>query len=573
MRLPWKRRPDEGYILVMVSILMVVMLVFAALVIDVSMLYSRGNKLQAAADAAALAGVQYMPGNLTRARTAALDAAKANGFDGTDPNVTITVTAVAGSPRRLNVEIRDAAVKTVFGGAVRPSFAVRRDATSEYVPSIPVGSPVNELGYGPDQNFWLAVNGYCTAKEDGDQYLAGFDGTRDNTGSYGCNSGPQPLANTDYNNKRSGASSVPSTKGGYSYLVHVPCTSGGTSDPTIPCDSTDRTTAPVTIQMFDPWFNPGLPDSPDVIPNPGCSDPSSAWFETCGVTTIVQVYPPDTTPSDYSDDVAVFSPARRYSPDGCACSTAAWTDLYTIPVGSQTGSWRVQVYTLDRERRSASGSGYNSFGVNAFSLRAFRGGTYSTCNASIDATCVGVSGDAAMSLFAQAPTASAEFYLARLSPASEFRGKQVRVSLWDPGEGGQSIQIVEPGVPLNQASVTGYPFVARLGSPGLNGYSADSSAYSYTGRVLDVTGAPEPSSGFNVSGTARANPTKFNGRLVELTLTIPANYGLDGSGNEAALPDDGWWRIRYNFGAGTVRDRTTWSVKLVGDPVHLVPGG
>ena len=82
--------------------------------------------------------------------------------------------------------------------------------------------------------------------------------------------------------------------------------------------------------------------------------------------------------------------------------------------------------------------GYNSFGVNAFSLRAFRGGTYSTCNASTDATCVGVSGDAAMSLFAQAPTASAEFYLARLSPASEFRGKQVRVSLWDPGEGGQS---------------------------------------------------------------------------------------------------------------------------------------
>ncbi len=71
-------------------------------------------------------------------------------------------------------------------------------------------------------------------------------------------------------------------------------------------------------------------------------------------------------------------------------------------------------------------------------------------------------------------------------------------------------------------------------------------------------------------GLVRRVHSTVDRRLVELTLTIPANYGLDNSGNEAALPDDGWWRIRYNFGTGTVRDRTTWSVKLVGDPVHLI---
>ena len=30
-----------------------------------------------------------------------------------------------------------------------------------------------------------------------------------------------------------------------------------------------------------------------------------------------------------------------------------------------------------------------------------------------------------------------------------------------------------------------------------------------------------------------------------------------------------WWQIRYTF-SGTVTDRTTWSARIIGDPVHLV---
>ena len=31
-----------------------------------------------------------------------------------------------------------------------------------------------------------------------------------------------------------------------------------------------------------------------------------------------------------------------------------------------------------------------------------------------------------------------------------------------------------------------------------------------------------------------------------------------------------WWRIRYTTTTGTVTDRTTWSVNILGNPVHLV---
>ena len=305
------------------------------------------------------------------------DLCKANGIDPTkNPNLTISVTQPAGSPRRLSVEIRDSQVATMFGRSVKSSFDVGRSAVGEYVPSIPVGSPVNQLGYAPDQNFWLAVNGYCTAKEDGDRYLSGYDGTRNSTGTYGCGTGPQPLLNTDYNNTRSGTNPVPATSGGYSYIVRVPCATS--ADPTIPCASTDRTTTAVTIQIFDPWFNAGLPSSPDVIPNAQCLDPSSSLYNTCGVTTKVQVYPPDSTPNDYNDDVGVFASPQVYGTNGCACAVADWQTLYTVPVGAQAGSWRVQVYTLDNERQ-VRGVGWNSFAVNGFALRAFSGSVYAAC--------------------------------------------------------------------------------------------------------------------------------------------------------------------------------------------------
>jgi hypothetical protein len=104
---------------------------------------------------------------------------------------------------------------------------------------------------------------------------------------------------------------------------------------------------------------------------------------------------------------------------------------------------------------------------------------------------------------------------------------------------------------------------------------------------------------------------KFNDRLVTVSIKVPENYGcavntgiVVGStfvpcteleGTTAGLPQGGWWKIKYfpkektvidasgndtgvpvtgpDAGYKRITDRTTWSVGLRGDPVHLVPNG
>ena len=70
-----------------------------------------------------------------------------------------------------------------------------------------------------------------------------------------------------------------------------------------------------------------------------------------------------------------------------------------------------------------------------------------------------------------------------------------------------------------------------------------------------------------------ANDSIFNGRIVSIELQIPPTYGCVAATIpcvETPLPQDGWWKIRYNTLAAGVSDRTTWTVQLIGDPVHLI---
>ena len=89
-----------------------------AIVIDVSWYWINSNRIQKAADAAALAGVVWLPGDQSKAvQTAIYEAAK-NGYtvasSGVPLNgVTITAAKAAGNDRLLNVTI-SAPVSTFF---------------------------------------------------------------------------------------------------------------------------------------------------------------------------------------------------------------------------------------------------------------------------------------------------------------------------------------------------------------------------------------------------------------------------------------------------------------------------
>ena len=564
-----RSRDDDGYVLVFLSLMLVVMMVFAAFTVDIGYFYSRANRVQRAADSAALAGVVFMPSNFSAATTRAREVAKLNGYEHGVGGVTVDVQRVTGAPRQLKVVINDPHVKTFFGRVVRDEISLTRASVGEYVGSIPLGSPTNALGTGalsdadyvPDsaavtQNFWLAASGYCTAKEDGDRFLSRFNGNKTAPNNYTCSS---TTLNTEYN------------AGGYEYVVDVPCTR---TDPSVPCDPTIAFPGSVSIQMYNPWFDvaaqdldiavhpnkPLYPDRRTIAANPS-NAAEQTRLENTAVTTYVEIGRPTADPQ-----VWIWEAAQTFG----TCKTPGTATAFTAPdcTGGQVGGggwvdirtgintagrWKVRVRTADN---TVDPYGY---GTNQFSLRAMVNGAFASCDSrTAPTTCPGVSGDSSMSVFANSAGSTAEFFLARLAPATEFQGKQVRVRLWDTGEGMQSLQLVDPnGIAVNLDQVI-------LGNPNFTGCTGSENILITPGSTtLDVSGSSPygGSFGCGVSTSARYSQSKYNDRMIEVTITLPTTY-TGGSG-------DGWWKIRYAAASGPVADRTTWEVKLVGDPVHL----
>ncbi|MFN8028363.1 MAG: hypothetical protein U0W40_18980 [Acidimicrobiia bacterium] len=55
----------------------------------------------------------------------------------------------------------------------------------------------------------------------------------------------------------------------------------------------------------------------------------------------------------------------------------------------------------------------------------------------------------------------------------------------------------------------------------------------------------------------------YNDRFLTLDIALPNNYTTVYGGKV-------WWKVKYTTSASSVTDRTTWSVNIVGDPVHLL---
>lgn len=360
---------ERGYVLVFTALTLVVLMLFAAFAVDVGVFYSRANQIQRAADAASTAGVVYLP-NLNRARQEALAEAERNGFvDGQD-GVSVTVDR-GDTPRRLRVSIIDPAVETVFGQVVYDSISMTRRATAEFVGSIPLGSPYNALGTGnldatnggidylnpsdgQRQNFWLAVNGFCAAKEDGDRRLSAFDGTRVFPTTfpvaaeiYQCGTSPvptgtNPRGNTDFQVDGGG---VPL---GYEYIVDVPCV--GRTELSIPCLSTASLGGnPVTVDIYNPVFDAGNdfrtsspgPDTllryPVATPVPaGLNATDTADFAAFPSATVAQYLTNAVVPTSRTRVTTHFEVSRQNDSD-----PNRWDVVAMTPLTSTTGDGQV----------------------------------------------------------------------------------------------------------------------------------------------------------------------------------------------------------------------------------------
>jgi hypothetical protein len=243
------------------------------------------------------------------------------------------------------------------------------------------------------------------------------------------------------------------------------------------------------------------------------------------------LYAADNTPLDDSDNPVMCEQtytATTAFENVVYLGSRRWNNLCTIPTTGLPGRYLLRVRNQG-QITNPEGDGSNQYGVIAAYTNASGDGL---CDSRTDSTCPRVYANDAMSVRAAANTTVASFYLAEI--AAEHAGKKMRLELFDPGEGGSSIEIMRPS--------------------GTNGNTWTPATFSWSGAAS--TGA---TSGTNVTSVSVAD-SRFNGKLITITIDL-AGYNPP--------TNNRWWQIRYNF-AGVVTDRTTWSARIIGDPVHLV---
>ncbi len=140
-----KPSTSRGQVAVIFAGAMFLFIMLSAIVIDLSWYWSSNLKMQRAADAAALAGVVYLPGDVSGAYTTATNEAAKNGYSAAT-GYTVTPSQDATNPRRLKISIAGN-IGTFFARVAGiNSFPAQRDSKADFVLPVPMGSPENYYG-------------------------------------------------------------------------------------------------------------------------------------------------------------------------------------------------------------------------------------------------------------------------------------------------------------------------------------------------------------------------------------------------------------------------------------------
>jgi Flp pilus assembly protein TadG len=148
-----RRERQKGQVLVLFVFTSFVIIGMVAVVIDVAWFWTNQQQMQRAADAGALAGAVYLPGDRTSAYAAARAEATKNGYTSGVAGVTVTPEQDSGNSRRLRVTITgpvEAYFARVFCAitSCTEQAAARVVGLAEFVLPVPMGSPQNYFGVG-----------------------------------------------------------------------------------------------------------------------------------------------------------------------------------------------------------------------------------------------------------------------------------------------------------------------------------------------------------------------------------------------------------------------------------------
>lgn len=525
-------RGDRGQILVLTGVMLMVLVGFTGVAIDVAWYHLNTLRIQRAADAAALAGVVYLPGNVPGAFSAARSEATKNGYtDGVNAAV-VTVTQDPINARLLIVTVK---------GSAQPFFArffgvnaitAQRRARAEFILPVPMGSPQNYFGIqnlcadgdtppaclavtsatgsGPlaSQGYWGAVETRGAQRGSGDAYSTGLDSAQ--TG--GINAGYDPL--------------------GYSYIVEFPA---GTVNG--------------KVWIYDPIFCATGRRNSGTTNRLGAAD---VWLSTSLsrlVTTEFKLWDMNGTPYSTTDDLLVASDGGLFTNMDNADRGLAYrgnqsyslgntynggssTDCQSSPYhhawwllasGLGQGDYRLQVTTSSGTTQQ---NAVNNFGIQA------------TADAG---TGLRVYGQSRMAIFASLPGTAATFYLAQVDAV--HAGKTLEIKLFDPGDFQNTF--------------------LRIKQPNTTGYT--DASFTFTATAAACCSAPTSGGPVTVIQTSTTS-NWYNNQWLTLQIALPTTYTAPTPPGE---PGPGWWKIEYTTG-GTGQDVTTWEVNIRGNPVHLI---
>jgi len=576
---------ERGAILPLMAIMLMVLLGTAAMAVDLGWLFWQSIEIQHGADAAALAGVIYEPDLRTEAHTEAVAAAVVNGYDDGAAGTTVTVldydddpTAVENSSQ-LRVTIThqvETFFMKVFGLA---DVDIARTAVAQYSPPLLMGSPDDTFGrdyskYAPasasDPGYWASISGTYGPSSWGDRYTSPCkDKEYVDLTLYGDGYGLTDTFGNDciiHNDWRQSVNpGLWDAEGGYLYGIEVPDGSSG-----------------LTVEIFDgplfaQWrYGSGTNSDDwtgDYWPRP------SSWsrYESFGppdeiitddFITYFMLYGPGATPLDTTDGnelLCVVSynayndagPGQDGYDDGGREQYYAWWDVSWNEFGDMAASdidkiWEdmategscgsfdkgagvypLRVMMAHNEPATCPGlfnTGGCPYALNKYSLRVTGTGGTPSISALQD-----------MSIFANdVAWSSTEFYLAKVKP--KYAGKNLIVEIWDAGDFGGSPN-------------TGDTIEVIAG----NG-----DTLSCTWVVYDLDGdSPGSGTGCSFEMKNPAGNSKFDNRIVQFTIALPDSYTCTG--------DACWFRVEYNYtGSALIRDVTTWSAYIDGNPIRIV---
>jgi len=207
-----RRRGQPGQMMVIFALTLTVFMGAMMLGVDLSRLRAETENAQRAANAAALAGVVFLPQFQDSAYSRALATAKQNSFvPSTTSGVSITTQIPDGYPNRLKVTVTEP-VSLVFGKIFGlGSRTISRSSTAEFAEPLEMGASDYVLGYAPfptsivtatggitpTQGFYLIARGPYGSQENGDAYSQYFEGYNSKNLTNGSSTSPatNPCAN------------------------------------------------------------------------------------------------------------------------------------------------------------------------------------------------------------------------------------------------------------------------------------------------------------------------------------------------------------------------------------------